>query len=102
MAADRRRHPLDREELRGRPRVLAVTEVDALEAVERPVAVRVGLVVYGQRGLVDDGLLDIVVAHPGVVGTAVADEVDGAVLGDDAVTQRARKRAVAVAAEGDG
>ena len=97
--ADRGRRPLDRLELGRRPRVLAVAEVLALEAVEVAVAVGVRLVVGGQRRLGDDRAQDVVVAEAGVVGAAVADEVDRAVLGDDAVAQRAGQAAVAVAAD---
>src|SRR5690606_15711182 len=74
-------HGLD---LHVRPRVLAVAEVLALEAVEVPVAVGVGLVVGGQVPLGDHGAEHVVVAQARVVGAAVADQVHAAVLGDDA------------------
>src|SRR5690606_18995304 len=84
-----------------RPRVLAVAEVLALEAVEVPVAVGVGLVVGGQVPLGDDGAEHVVVAEAGVVGAAVADEVHAAVLGDDAVAEGAGQAGVALAADVD-
>ena len=81
-AADRGRGLLDRRELRRGPGVLAVAEVLALEAVEVAVAVGVRLVVRRAAPLlVDHRAQDVVVAETGVVGAAVADEVDLAVLG---------------------
>src|SRR5690606_30789090 len=79
--------------LRGRPRILAVAEVDALEAVEVPVAVGVRLV--RGEGLVPVVALGsnsgkhVVVALAGMVRTAGGHQVHGAVLGDDAVAERA-------------
>src|SRR5690606_8374091 len=81
------------------PRVLAVAEVLALEAVEVPVAVGVGLVVGGQVPLGDDRAEHVVVAEAGVVGAAVADQVHAAVLGDDAVAEGAGQAGVALAAD---
>src|SRR5690606_33564466 len=82
-----------------RPRVLAVAEVLALEAVEVPVAVGVRLVVDGQRAFGDDRPEHVVVAQARVVGAAVADQVHAAVLGDDAVAQRPGQTRVALAAD---
>src|SRR5690606_3660275 len=92
---------LDGLELDVRPGVFAVAEVLALEAVKVPVAVGVRLVVGGQTALGDDGAQDVVVAEAGVVGAAVADEVDAAVLGDDAVAEGAGQARVALAADVD-
>src|SRR5690606_36579958 len=90
---------LDGLELGGRPGVFAVAEVLALEAVEVPVAIHRRLVVGGQRAFGDDRAEDVVVAQAGVVGAAVADEVDAAVLGDHTVAERAGQTAVAALAD---
>jgi hypothetical protein len=66
-----------------------------------PVAVRAGLVVGRERGFVDDRAQYVVVAEAGVVGASVADEVDDALLVDDAVAQRSGQGAVSVAADFD-
>jgi NhaP-type Na+/H+ or K+/H+ antiporter len=100
VAADRRADLLDRLQLGLGPGVLAVAEVLALEAVEVPVAVGVGLVVVRQRLLGDHRAQDVVVAEARVVGAAVADQVEVAVLGDDAVAERAGQVRAAVAAQG--
>ncbi|CAK7283661.1 hypothetical protein SGPA1_21636 [Streptomyces misionensis JCM 4497] len=99
VPADRGGHLLDGLLLRLGPRVLAVAEVDALEAVEVPVAVDVGLVVPRQLRLVDDRPQHVAVTEPGVVGAAVADEVDVTVLVDHAVAERPRQTGVAVVAD---
>jgi hypothetical protein len=100
--AERRRHPLDRIELCGWPRVMAIAEVLALPSVERCIAVCISLVGCGQRAFGDDGLEDIAVSASGVVGPAVSDEVDRAVLGDHTMAQRTRKALVSVLADADG
>src|SRR5690606_10153000 len=92
---------LDREQLLRRPRVLAVAEVLAFEAVEVPVAVGVGLVVGGQVPLGDVGAEDVVVAEARVVGATVADEVDVALLADHAVAEGSGQAGVAAAADVD-
>jgi hypothetical protein len=107
-AADGGRRPDDRLHLRGRPRVDAVAEVLALEAVEVPVAVRrARRTVVLMRGggpvvvpLVDDRGQHRRVAAAGVVGAAVGDEVDFAVAADDAVAERTGKLGVAGEADG--
>src|SRR5690606_27376130 len=58
-------------------------------------------VVRRQALLRDHRPQHVVVAQTGVVGPAVADEVHPAVLGDDAVAQRARQARVALAAQLD-
>jgi hypothetical protein len=101
-SAHRRPGPHDRVELLLGPGILAVAEVLALEAVEVPVAVGVRLVVRRQTLLRDHRAQDLVVAEAGLVGAAVADQMDRAVLGDHAVAQRAGQLLVAVPAELDG
>jgi hypothetical protein len=67
------------------------------------VAVGGALVRRGQRAaLGDDGGEHVGVARARMVGPAVADEVDGAVLGDHAVAQGPRQVGSAVVAQGDG
>ncbi len=102
-AADRRRGRLYRLQLGGGPGILAVAEVDAFEAVEAGVAVGVVLVGRRQRRrLGHHGAQHVVVAQSGVVGAAVADQVDGAVLGDHAVAEGAGKVGAAFEAQADG
>jgi hypothetical protein len=96
--------------LHGGPRVLAVAEVLALEAVEAGVAVDrpVTALVFVRGGgagavvLGDHRGEDVGVAAAGVVGPAVADEVDGAVSADDAVAEGSGEVLDAVEAHGDG
>ena len=103
-AADRGGGLDHREVLDGRPRVPAVALVLALPAVEPGVAVdrAGGAVVLVRRGrigavrLADDGVEHVAVAAAGVVGPAVAREVDDAVLGDAAGRERAGQGAVTV------
>ncbi|MBB4716924.1 hypothetical protein BJ965_006806 [Streptomyces luteogriseus] len=68
---------------------LPLPRLPALEAAEVPVAVGAGIVVGGQVRLVDHGAQDVAVAEARVVGPAVADQVDMALLVDDSVAERA-------------
>jgi hypothetical protein len=96
--ADGRRRPRHRVELGRRPRLAPC--VDALEAVEVPVAVGVCFVVARQARLLgDDREQDVCVPHASVVGPAVADQVDRPGPVDDAMAKGTWKILVADAAQ---